>query len=436
MAASDVALNIILKAQDQTSGAFNSATTGLSKMEKATSAARVAMGALTGVAMTSLVGALSDVARAAAEDEANVVKLQTAVENSGVAWEDNVDTINARIKAGQNLAFTDTQTRDSLGALTQTTGSLEKALKLQTLAMDLSRAKGMDLTTASELVGKVAQGNTSILKRYGVVLDENATAQDALAALQKKFGGQAEAYGSTTSAAIFKVTDSIEEWRESIGAALGPAQGLIALLPGLTGGMQLAGAAFGGATPLIHLNVAALKTLGATLATGGIVLGAIALVGIALWQVAETVKLVTDNWEKFKFALTSGRLNDIPVFGFFFQKVQQALSFIQGVINAWNRLQELLGVRHAVQAGGETIVARRMGGEQGFAEGTPYVPFDMLAAIHKGERIIPADQNRAGAWGGVTVNVYADVIDAQAVDRLADRIGGHFTMQRRIAGLA
>jgi hypothetical protein len=38
-----------------------------------------------------------------------------------------------------------------------------------------------------------------------------------------------------------------------------------------------------------------------------------------------------------------------------------------------------------------------------FAVGTPYVPHDMVAKIHKGEAIVPANQNRAG--GGVTVNV-------------------------------
>jgi len=46
----------------------------------------------------------------------------------------------------------------------------------------------------------------------------------------------------------------------------------------------------------------------------------------------------------------------------------------------------------------------------GFAEGTPYVPRDMLARVHEGERIVPADENNSysGATfgGSTTVHVH------------------------------
>lgn len=47
------------------------------------------------------------------------------------------------------------------------------------------------------------------------------------------------------------------------------------------------------------------------------------------------------------------------------------------------------------------IIGSLLGGLPSFDVGTPYVPRDMVAMVHKGERIVPAAQNRAG--GAMTV---------------------------------
>jgi len=69
-----------------------------------------------------------------------------------------------------------------------------------------------------------------------------------------------------------------------------------------------------------------------------------------------------------------------------------------------------------------------------FAEGTPFVPQTQLAIVHKGEAIIPADQNRGGL-GGVTLIINGDVVGLSKTE-LADEIGRVFTQQRRMQGLA
>ena len=42
------------------------------------------------------------------------------------------------------------------------------------------------------------------------------------------------------------------------------------------------------------------------------------------------------------------------------------------------------------------------------AQGMPYVPEDMLAYLHRGERVVPAAENREQGGGQVQVNIYLD----------------------------
>lgn len=359
--------------------------------------------AAAGILASSLVTGLGNVARMAAEDEANTEKLRIAVENTGTAYADLEPIIAARIKQGQDLAFSDDKTRDALAALAATTGSTESALRLLGQAQDLSRAKNMDLTAAAELVGKVAMGNTSILKRYGVVLDEGAGATEALAALQQKFGGQAEAYGNTTKAAIERTKDSIDEWRESVGAALGPAGQYLALLGDMSPAVTAVSGALGLLTPAMWGAVGSFIAAAAPVIA---VTVAVVAVGVALYQVWETVSLVRDNWDKFVYALTTGRLNDIPVFGFIFGKIRDLMGFLDGIRQAWDNLTSMF-------ANGISFPKIEL---PHFASGG-VVPGPVGAAVpiiaHAGERIIPVGGGGGGGdvgGGSVNITVYGSVI--------------------------
>jgi hypothetical protein len=422
---------------------------------------------LTGVVGGTVVGALSDFANSAAADEANSLKLQTAIENSGVSWDDYADKIDDVIAKGQDLAFSDDDTRNSLASLTESTGSVEEAMKRLPVAMDLARAKGISLEAASKLLGKVSDENTKVLKKYGIVMEEGATATDVLAKVQQIAGGQAEVYGSTTSGWIAKVKDGIGEFTEGIGASLGPAQGFIALLPGMSAGMSLAGGAVGALSSALGIQRTGMMLTipvagGLNLALGPLILviGAIAIAAALLalaWSnnwgdiqgvTARAVAFWQDAFDGVRLFLLNTWMGIVTGIA---GAVNGIIGVINGFIQKYNFLAEKLGLPligeislitpnlAAVDAAINQIARDRQarisvsmaptnaGGEvRGmFAEGTHYVPFTGPALVHRGEAIIPADKNPwAGGGGSGEGHGHPIVMDGRVV---AQAVGRRFS---------
>lgn len=184
---------------------------------------KTAAGFALGFAFTRAPGILLDAAKAAAEDAASQVKLQKAVENTGVSWDQYAASLDATIDAGIQKGFADDQQRDALSLLMAQTGDAAEAQKRLGLAMDLARGTGMDLTSASRLVGKVTAENVEVFKRLGITIGEGATEADAFAAIQEKFGGQADAFAASAAGAWESFNLQMGELQEQIGGFLLPA---------------------------------------------------------------------------------------------------------------------------------------------------------------------------------------------------------------------
>lgn len=409
-------LLIKIAAEDLTGPAFQQTET---KMGKLKSVAGAVAGALAGAGTASLVGALGAAARAANDDEVSVAALTQAVENSGASWDDNAAAIEARIKAGQNLAFTDDEIRGSLATLITSTGDVTAALDLQKIAMDVARAKHVSLETASLAVGKASEGEATSLKRLTGVAGDTGSAAESLAEVQRRTAGQAEKYGETTSAAVFKTKDALGEFIEEIGRGTGPMQGLLSSLPEISSGMTIIGTAAGGATPYIKDHIAELANLGKTLAKGGIVLIAIGLVIEAFDQVKQTLDWIGQHWEWFVNALKTGKLNEIPVFGFFFHVAQDVLGMIQGIQNAWQSLQIMLG--NTAAPGGQGGFGRHDIPEMATG-GIVTRPTLAMIGERGPEAVIPL--GRGGmAGGGVNLTVNVGSVDSeQRIEELTGRI--------------
>jgi len=275
-----------------------------------------------GAAMGSALGAgillFGEFGRAAAEEEAVFARLEQAVEATGKSYLDYSDAIDRAISKGEDLAFSDDQVADALSRMTTTTGDAQAALDNIGLAMDLARARGIDLSAAADLIGKAYTGNFAALSRYGITLNENATATEALAAIQQKTAGQAEAYGNTQAAAIDRAKNSLDNFTESLGAHAGELSTLVALLPGLTAGWTILAGAAGGVTGALGGGAGAagatgaLTAFGVSLASLGVAVAAltpaVALLAYTVYTAKDNMEAVTKETDAIGEALTSAGL--------------------------------------------------------------------------------------------------------------------------------
>lgn len=163
---------------------------------------------------------LAGMAKAAEEDERSTARLRQAVENSGASYDAYEKQLGDVIAKGQKLGITDDETRQSLALLTAQTGSAEEAQKRYALAQDLAAGAGIDVVTASRLLGKVTDENVSVLNRYGIAAKEGMDSTALFGMIQEKFGGQAAATASKVKAAQI----AYDEMQETLGAKVLPIQ--------------------------------------------------------------------------------------------------------------------------------------------------------------------------------------------------------------------
>lgn len=226
---------------------------------------QIAAGINLGNAIANAPAQLLDMAKAAADDAASVTRLHTAVDNGAGGWTKYGTQIDAAIKRGQELAFSDDQVRDALSNLTAQTGNAGDALDRLAVAENFARGANIDLSTASRLLGKVTDESASALARYGIHVQAGATAQEALNAVDARFQGQAGAFAASDAGKFAIMSDKVGELQEALGAKLLPAvsavvdagiglvdfgSSAVAALDPLSGIVGPLGAAMGGALAL------------------------------------------------------------------------------------------------------------------------------------------------------------------------------------------
>lgn len=188
-----------------------------------TSAAIPAAAAIAGIG-----AALFDATKGAIEDEAAQIRLKGVLEKTTGASDDQVKAVESFISAQSRASgLSDDVLRPAFAKLVTASGDVETAQKDLTLAMDIAQATGKPLEAVTNALAKAQNGSYDSLKKLNPkmtdLIKSGAETDVIFADLSKTFGGATAENADTVAGkfAIMKV--SLDETKESIGAALLPA---------------------------------------------------------------------------------------------------------------------------------------------------------------------------------------------------------------------
>lgn len=214
-------ITAVLEAEDRTKAGINSASGNMDKLGSV--AKKLGTALVAAFAAREIIAFGKASFEAFGEAEAAMTRVETVLRTMGKAAEANLPKIQELSKAAVKLGFDDEAAAESITKFYQRTNDLTKAQELNALAMDLARAKSIDLSDATNMVNMVLSGNGKVLKQYGIDIKETATPLEALGQLHVAVGGQAEAFAQTTQGALQRLNIEFGNLQEAVGELLAKA---------------------------------------------------------------------------------------------------------------------------------------------------------------------------------------------------------------------
>jgi ElaB/YqjD/DUF883 family membrane-anchored ribosome-binding protein len=179
-------------------------------------------------ALAGLTAALGASVKAAIEDAASQNLLAKQLQRTTNATDAQIEGVEDYITVqGKLLGVTDDQLRPALAGLVRATGSITEAQKAATLAMDVAIAKNVSLETVTKTLERAYGGNFTALAKLSPELRDmikaGASLDEVMAKMSETFGGAASDAADTAAGKFKRLKVSLDETKESIGAALLPA---------------------------------------------------------------------------------------------------------------------------------------------------------------------------------------------------------------------
>lgn len=172
--------------------------------------------------------AVSSVVKAAAESEAAWNRVEASLKRHNIAVKGNIDVIkNFATEMQRTRGISDELVGEGIQRLVDAGNNLTQSFNISRVAADLAAGTNMDYYSAIELLTKASEGYTSMLSRYGIILDESVPKQKrfqmALAQISQKFGGAAQAEMNTYAGQVKLLAAEWDDFQELLGSAVIPA---------------------------------------------------------------------------------------------------------------------------------------------------------------------------------------------------------------------
>ena len=166
---------------------------------------------------------LIDGVRSAIADAAAQEKLALTLKNVTGATTAQIKATESYItKTSLATGITDDELRPSLERLARATGDVEKAQKLQALALDISAGSGKSLEAVTNALGKATEGSTTALGKLGVGLSAAELKTLSMDEITKKladtFENQASTKADTFQGKLDRLNIAFDEGKETVGS--------------------------------------------------------------------------------------------------------------------------------------------------------------------------------------------------------------------------
>lgn len=180
--------------------------------------------------------------QAFSEDEQAASRLSQTLNNLGLAFEHTrVSQFISDLEAASGVL--DDSLRPAMQSLLMTTGSVTKSQELMTLALDMSRASGIDVATVAKDLSKAYVGQARSLSKYNTGLSQVELRTKSFGELQEflndQFAGQSQAYLETYAGKVGVLNVAYANMQETIGEGLVDAFQILSGDSGIGGGVKV-----------------------------------------------------------------------------------------------------------------------------------------------------------------------------------------------------